>query len=62
MKLLLEILVSILLHPIAFVLALINIAGRRDLTTVQKILWGVLCIFWGIGPVLYVVLGGGQLW
>jgi hypothetical protein len=62
MKLVLEILVSILLHPIAFVLALINIAGRQDLTTLQKILWAVLCIFWGIGPILYVLLGGGQLW
>lgn len=62
MKLLLEILVSIVLHPIAFVLALINIAGREDLTVVQKILWSVLCFFWGIGPILYIALGGGRLW
>lgn len=30
MKLLLEILLSIFLHPIAFVLALVNIAGRPE--------------------------------
>ncbi len=45
MKVLLEIVVAIVLHPIAFVLALINIAGRRYLNGVQKV------IFWGIGPI-----------
>lgn len=62
MKILLEILLSIFLHPIAFVLALVNIAGREDLNTFQKVLWGVVCFFWGIGPILYVLLGGGRLW
>lgn len=62
MKLLLEILVSWILHPIAFVLALINIAGRSDLNTAQKVIWGIVCFFWGIGPMLYVVLGNGALW
>jgi hypothetical protein len=62
MKLLLEILVSLILHPVAFVLALINIAGRNDLTDVQKIIWAVLTFVWGIGPILYVLVGGGNLW
>lgn len=62
MKLLLEILLSIFLHPIAFVLALVNIAGRRDLNVVQKIIWAVVSFFWGIGPILYVLVGGGALW
>jgi Phospholipase_D-nuclease N-terminal len=61
-KLLLEILVSIFLHPIAFILALINILGRDDLTGLQKVVWIVVCLVWGIGPILYVVVGGGTLW
>jgi Phospholipase_D-nuclease N-terminal len=62
MKLLLEILVSLILHPVAFILALINIAGRRDLNDVQKVIWAVVTFVWGIGPILYVLVGGGQLW
>lgn len=62
MKLLLEILVSLILHPIAYILALINLAGRNDLTPAQKIIWGVVCVVWGIGPILYVLVGGGVLW
>ncbi len=62
MKLLLEILVALILHPVAFVLALINIAGRNDLTDAQKVIWAVLTFVWGIGPILYVLVGGGSLW
>jgi hypothetical protein len=62
MKLLIEILLAIFLHPIAFILCLINIVGRRDLTLVQKIIWGLVTLIWGIGPILYVLVGGGALW
>lgn len=62
MKVLLEILLAIFLHPIAFVLALVNIAGREDLNGVQKVVWAVVCFFWGVGPILYMVFGRGQLW
>jgi hypothetical protein len=62
MKLLLEILLAIFLHPIAFVLALINIVGRSDLTGVQKVIWAVVSLVWGIGPILYVLVGNGSLW
>jgi Phospholipase_D-nuclease N-terminal len=62
MKLILEILVAIFLHPIAFVLAIINLAGRNDLSAAQKIIWAVVCVVWGIGPILYVVAGGGTMW
>jgi hypothetical protein len=61
-KLLLEILISIFLHPIAFILALINILGRNDLTGLQKVVWIVVSLVWGIGPILYVLVGGGRLW
>ncbi len=62
MKLLLEIVVAVVLHPIAFVLAIIHLAARTDLTPAQKIVWGVVCLVWGIGPILYILVGGGQLW
>lgn len=62
MKLLIEILISAVLHPLAFVLALINIAGRADLSALQKVLWAIVSLVWGIGPILYILLGGGDLW
>jgi len=62
MKLLLEILIAIILHPVAWILVLIHLAGRRDLTTLQKFIWAVVSIVWGIGPILYVLVGGGSLW
>jgi Phospholipase_D-nuclease N-terminal len=62
MKLLIEILLAIFLHPIAVILAWINIIKRGDLSTAKKILWAIVCIIWGIGPILYVLLGDGALW
>ena len=62
MKLILEIALAIVLHPVALVLSWINIAGRRDLSTLQKVLWAVICFVWGIGPILYILFGGGTLW
>ena len=62
MKLLLEIVISVFLHPVAYLLALINILGRNDLTGGQKLLWAIICILWGVGPILYVLVGDGALW
>jgi hypothetical protein len=62
MKFLLEVLLSVFLHPVAFVLCLINLAGRRDINSLQKVIWALVCVFWGIGPILYVMLGDGELW
>lgn len=62
MKILLEILLSIFLHPVAFVLALVNILGRTDMSGVQKAVWAVVCLVWGLGPILYILAGGGELW
>jgi hypothetical protein len=62
-KLLLEILVSIILHPVAVVLAWINLAGRSDLDIVGKVIWAIVILLaWGIGPILYILIGGGTLW
>lgn len=62
MKLLIEVLISIFLHPLAFILALLNIAARDDLSTIQKLTWAIVSFFWGIGPILYLLVGGGRLW
>ena len=62
MKLLLEILISLFLHPIAVVLAWINIAGRKDLTVPLNIVWAIVSLIWGLGPILYLLAGKGNLW
>lgn len=62
MKLLLEILLSIFLHPIAMILMWINLIGRTDLTSGKKIVWCIVSIIWGLGPILYVLVAEGALW
>jgi hypothetical protein len=62
MKLLLEFVLSIFLHPIAAILMWINLAARTDLNGPQKIIWAITGVVWGIGPILYVLVGGGTLW
>lgn len=62
MKFLLELLLAVFLHPIAFVLCLLNILGRSELTGLQKVVWILVTLLWGIGPILYVLVGGGRMW
>lgn len=62
MKLVLEILVSAILHPIAVILMWINLAGRDDLNGPQKAVWAIVGLVWGIGPILYLLVGEGTLW
>jgi hypothetical protein len=61
-KLLLEILLSILLHPIAMVLMWINLIGRKDLASAKKVVWFIVSIIWGLGPILYILVAEGTLW
>ena len=61
-KRILWILISVFLHPVAVVLMLINLYGPPDLNTSQKIIWTVVGLVWGLGPTLYVLVGGGALW
>jgi hypothetical protein len=61
-KLVLEILLAVILHPIAVVLMWINLAGRDDINTTQKVIWAIVGLIWGIGPVLYMLVGDGALW
>ena len=62
MKLLVEILLAIFLHPIAWVLCVINIVGRTNLTGVEKLVWILVTFVWGVGPIIYVLAGGGEMW
>ncbi len=62
MKIIVEIIIAWLFHPLAVILTWINIARRRDLSRSKKILWALVCVLWGIGPTLYVLLGDGSFW
>ena len=62
MKLLVEILLAIFLHPIVWVLCVVNIVGRTVMSGLSKVLWIIITFFWGIGPILYVLLAKGAFW
>ncbi|HTV93597.1 MAG TPA: hypothetical protein VMG98_12855 [Verrucomicrobiae bacterium] len=62
MKLLLEILLSIILHPIAMILMWINLAARADMSGGKKAIWFIVSIVWGLGPILYILVADGSLW
>jgi len=62
MKLLLEILLSIILHPIAMILMWINLIRRTDMVTYKKVVWFIVSLIWGLGPILYMVVAEGALW
>ncbi|MBV9736551.1 MAG: hypothetical protein JO177_00155 [Candidatus Eremiobacteraeota bacterium] len=62
MKLFLEIVVSIILHPIAMILMWINLLARNDLDSTRKLIWLIVSIIWGLGPILYLLVEDGNLW
>jgi len=62
MKLLLEILLAVVLHPLAVILMWVNLAQRSDMSRGKKVIWAVVGLIWGVGPILYVLLGDGRLW
>jgi NADH:ubiquinone oxidoreductase subunit 3 (subunit A) len=59
MKKVLEIIVCFI-HPLAVVLAWIDLLGRGDLSRAQKLAWGIFVLV-PIVPFVYV-LTGGDLW
>jgi hypothetical protein len=62
MKRLLEIIVAIILHPIAWILMMLNLLGRTDVSDGKKVIWALVGLLWGIGPILYLLVGDGALW
>jgi hypothetical protein len=62
MKLIIEILISLILHPIAMILMWINVIRRTDLTGLEKVAWALAGLLWGLGPILYLLVADGTLW
>jgi hypothetical protein len=62
MKLFFEILLSLILHPVAMILMWINLISRGDMSDFKKIVWFVVSIVWGLGPILYILVAEGSLW
>lgn len=62
MKLVFEVLLSIFLHPIAMILMWINLPSRTDLSGGRKVVWFIVSIIWGLGPILYLLIENGSLW
>jgi hypothetical protein len=62
MKLLIEILIAIILHPIAVILVWFDLLSRSNMSGSKKLVWAVVALIWGIGPILYILLGDGELW
>ena len=62
MKLLFEILLSVILHPIAMVLMWISLIARNDMSGLKKVVWFIVSILWGLGPILYILVAEGSLW
>jgi hypothetical protein len=56
MKKLVELLLC-LIHPVAVILMWINLAGRSNLTGLQKLAWGIFGLI-PLVPFLYVLTGG----
>lgn len=62
MKLFFEILISLVLHPVAIILAWINLIGRSDLDTLKKILGAPHPGGVGPRPNSHILLTDGALW
>jgi Phospholipase_D-nuclease N-terminal len=58
----LEVAIAIVIPPLAMVLAWMDIVRRRDLAAPHRGVWVVLCMIPVVGPLLYIGVGGGQLW
>ncbi len=62
LKLIVEIVLAIVLHPLAYILCIVNIVTRKDMGGLWKFVWILITFFWGIGPILYVLFAGGSYW
>ena len=62
MKMLLEFLIALFLHPIAVILAWVDLFSRADMSAGKQVVWALVCLLWGIGPILYILLADGDLW
>jgi hypothetical protein len=56
-----EVAISIVLPPLAMILAWLDIVRRPDLPGPLRGYWAVLCLIPVLGPLLYLGIGGGRL-
>ena len=61
-KFIVEVVLAIVLHPVAYLLTVINIVDRKDMSGFWKVFWIIVAFPWGIGPILYLIFGGGEFW
>jgi len=61
-KFIVEIVLALVLHPVAYILCVIDIVHRDELSGFWKVFWIIVTFPWGIGPILYIIFGGGKLW
>ena len=61
-KFIVEVILAIVLHPVAYLLTVINIVDRKDMSGFWKVFWIIVAFPWGIGPILYLIFGGGEFW
>jgi len=57
----LEVAISMLLPPVATILAWLDIVRRRDLSGPLRGFWVVVCMAPALGPLLYLGIGQGHL-
>jgi len=57
-----EFFLALVLHPVAYILCVIDIVHRDELSGFWKVFWIIVTFPWGIGPILYIIFGGGKLW
>ena len=48
MKLLVEILIAIILHPIAVILVWLDLLSRSNMSGGKKLLWAVVALVWWV--------------
>jgi len=57
----LEIVLALVLHPLAVIGAWYDICTRRGLGVGKGVMWAIIVLVWGIGPILYVVIDNGKI-
>jgi hypothetical protein len=57
-----QIMLAVLVQPLAAILMWINLSGRTDLGPRRKAFWACASFVWIFGPLAYIMIGGGRLW
>lgn len=44
------------------ILMWISLIARGDMSTGKKVVWFIVSIVWGLGPILYILVADASLW